>query len=349
MKRIILHIGQSKTGTSAIQDYFAGKLDAGTQIHYPRTGRQGTAHHRIAAALLPADNRPNWVPVQKLEVLSAELERELSRSPHQTALLSSEIFFNNPHVEQVARFLAPYDVTIVALFRRQDLWLDSLLQHQLKVLETNLDPGAWLERLMKSPAIDYSRKISNWERVFGKPAIRIDTFEPASMRRSLGSVFCKLCGIVEDPDVEFHSANEKACRDAVAVLQFLHFEAGIAKERVMALRRPLEEFSRLYPDPMPWKHAFSPAERSRILAHCQEQNADLCENYFSGQRDTLFLDNAVDPLFETYPGLTSDRSEKIINHLALRGADAEILEHLHARFAASGHRRTDDAPALPRQ
>src|SRR5687768_11764911 len=87
MKTIFLHIGSTKTGTTALQSFFslneARLKTAG--IGYPRTGRSGVAHHKLAEVILGRKTARR--PVYR------ELREEIEAAPEQTFVLSSEVFF----------------------------------------------------------------------------------------------------------------------------------------------------------------------------------------------------------------------------------------------------------------
>ncbi|MGV6852729.1 MAG: hypothetical protein ACWA5R_11220, partial [bacterium] len=57
MKKVILHIGTPKTGTSSIQRWLYQHSETLLElgILYPRTGRQGVAHHLIARVIQAND------------------------------------------------------------------------------------------------------------------------------------------------------------------------------------------------------------------------------------------------------------------------------------------------------
>lgn len=292
---------------------------------YPRTGRQGEAHHKIASSLLPPTRRPNWIGPQDKSALRRKLVEELSGDG--VALLSSEIFFGID-VDAVAEFFRDFDVSVVVLLRRQDLWLDSLLQHQLKVLEVSGDTDTWLEDRLASSSINYDLKISGWERVFGHDRVKVETFEQETMRQGLMQMFWALCEVDAPPEFADLAVNEKVSRDATAVLQALHHVAGLEKPVVLSLRRHLEDFSRQNPDPPEWKHIFSPQSRQRILDICAESNARLRARFFGESRSTLFFDNSVASGFARYPGLNPDRVGAIVEHLALNGVAKDLLQQV---------------------
>lgn len=145
--KLIIHIGQPKTATSAIQNHFSANA-SDLQRHgilYPKSFRQGAAHHPIAAALLPPSNHPSWVRKINPDRVSKKLVEEAEEKNCEQILISSEIFYGLTDASDVKFLFSQFDVSVKALLRRQDLWLDSMLQHQLKVLATQEQPETWLE------------------------------------------------------------------------------------------------------------------------------------------------------------------------------------------------------------
>lgn len=305
-KRLILHVGQSKTGTSTIQDFLAHnrrKLWREAGVLYPQAGRQGAAHHRIAALFLPAGNA-GWIRREDAESLRAGLDAECARGSTGTVVVSSEALFNARSIADVRDFFSGFTVEILVILRRQDRWLDSLYQHQLKVGETELDPPAWLAA--RQSTLDYAARVGRWADVFGDAQVRIGVFEPANLAGGLMAFFFRTAGLPVPPGLtEPPARNERLTRDALAYLQQQPRQELSGPQR-QRLRRSLEQWSQQRPDPAGWRYFFSPAERADILARCAATNAAVADRFLPGSDGVLFRDMAIERSFDPYPGLSPE-------------------------------------------
>ncbi len=302
-KRLILHVGQSKTGTSTIQDFLAHnrrRLARQAGLLYPQAGRQGAAHHRIAALFLPAGNA-GWIRREDAEALRASLEEEVEQQGPGAVVISSEALFNARSIEDVRDFFSGFSVEILVILRRQDRWLDSLYQHQLKVGETDLDPQPWLAARVST--LDYAARVGRWADVFGDSHVRVGVFEPANLRDGLMAYFFRQAGLPVPVGLEEPPArNERLSRDALAYLRRVPRQSMTPAER-QSLRRALEAWSQANPDPASWRYFFSPAERADILARCEVANAAVARRFLPESGGVLFRDTAIEAGFEPYPGL----------------------------------------------
>jgi hypothetical protein len=133
LRRILLHIGAHKTGSSVVQSLLKAES---SRLRWQGFGYE-RAFYRLGRLLahrspLPADER---------EAVRLELEARLDGRPEPTIIGSSESLFGDPficyaNVRQVAEdlraLLAGWDVEIVACIRRQDEFVESLYHQHVK-------------------------------------------------------------------------------------------------------------------------------------------------------------------------------------------------------------------------
>ena len=87
-RRLILHAGPHKTGTSAIQAVL--RQQSFSAFYYPRTGQwPDGAHHNLVFSLIPELRRPDAEALEP-ELLLEQLQAELAAVQHDTLLISSE-------------------------------------------------------------------------------------------------------------------------------------------------------------------------------------------------------------------------------------------------------------------
>ncbi len=194
--RLILHIGSHKTGTTGIQRFCGANRDILRQqgVLYPSyelvQDKEHYAHHGLAHGLAGQD--PNW-PVEKVRHF---LKLVAGQCPEDgQVLLSAEPLFRHVignenrksghlpdreywrakkrYIEVVADALQDFDVEIVAVFRKQTEFFNSLYQEMIKVTRFSGTPFEFY--LMKRHEFNYFGQMKTWSECF--PNIRVLIFE----------------------------------------------------------------------------------------------------------------------------------------------------------------------------
>ena len=186
-KRLILHIGMHKTGSSSIQHFLSrNRLAlAAAGVLYPRSvgpdGRRQPKHNAIFSAISHEIDHgaPHPVLGPSSEVIDA-MARRIAVSRAKTAILSAEGFSGeNP---AFARALSPlrerFNVTVVAFLREPGAWLESFYRQMVMSREVREARG--LGEFLAAPSteahLDYMRIIGWWADAFGPEALRIVAF-----------------------------------------------------------------------------------------------------------------------------------------------------------------------------
>jgi hypothetical protein len=172
MRKLILHIGRHKTGTTAIQHFLGDNRDALEACGYyvPLTGRLNAGHHGLSHPLRPRDIAANpAADVAELPVFR-KLRGELGDVPgDQTIVISSEAFQNcRPEIVQQA--FREYDTGIVVYLRNQLEYLASAYVQRVHAT----DYAGTLEdfyRDVYQSGSNYHAFLSGWERCFDRPLI----------------------------------------------------------------------------------------------------------------------------------------------------------------------------------
>ena len=201
-KRLLLHIGLPKTGTTAIQRAFAGSGDLLRQhgIYYPRSEGGPAAQFLHRAALTPNATRRMRPALQDFK---DSLEAEIAALPASihTVVLSSEqcsLFLRTPaQIEALHAMLAPWFETIqvVIYLRRQDAHAASLYGQMLR---RGMIAAPILSEIAAelNGLYDYETLLQDWGKAFGPGTVTPRIFERASLPN--GDVvedFRALCGI----------------------------------------------------------------------------------------------------------------------------------------------------------
>jgi len=215
VRRVIIHIGVRKTGTTSLQRAFEGEK--------PLLAKHGIVYAAPAGKLLPANHMlANALIHQDTAALSEEwLAVEAIAGDAPTILLSSENF-SEAESESIAAFkhlmdrrLSRPDYTIYVGIRR---WADRLIsQWQQSVrfgLMTSLPD--YVASQLAAPAeghlLDISRPIARWSGIFGAPAVMVSAVDRAAEANQdlLVHVFREMLGIDAAELAGRYTANKSA-------------------------------------------------------------------------------------------------------------------------------------------
>lgn len=179
--KIILHIGMSKAGSSAIQKMLNDHREAlrPQGFCYPLTGRKwGLAHYEIVHQVRQQNS------TEAMERALRECEGAL------TGILSCEGFwlFSDEQVALLARALVAHETTVVIYLRQPVRYLRSSYRQAVKVGRTILDWSEYYEAVGKR--LDYPGVLRRWSRWF---QLRVRVYEAA--RCGVDRDFCALLGL----------------------------------------------------------------------------------------------------------------------------------------------------------
>lgn len=154
-RKLILHAGPHKTGTSAIQSVLRQHPFEG--FYYPQTGQWADgAHHNLVFSLVPELRRADGITVEPNELLRL-LQDELAHIQHDTLLISSE-YLSRDCVFTVLTWLIDHDIVDpqgirVVLVDRDDLSRAASLYNQAvkdPYIGETRGPDQWLEEELPS-------------------------------------------------------------------------------------------------------------------------------------------------------------------------------------------------------
>lgn len=174
---LYLHIGWSKTGTSAIQyqlDLQKNMLKQQSILYSSVLQMNDQAHHHFALAFSPIHGYPAKFKVA--EVLDI-IEKEMIAESCSSTLISSELspfYFNNPRFKQwVSKFKK---VVVISTVRRQSDVLISLFNQLVKDPQVRYQ-GTFFQMAMNNlPKLNYYLQMSRWEKEVGKNNIWIVSY-----------------------------------------------------------------------------------------------------------------------------------------------------------------------------
>ena len=320
-RKLILHIGHTKTGTTYLQQLLSDNSDLlkRQSIYYPCNERS-TAQHWLTALLM--DNNQNihdravYLSSQYQDFDYDKMLSELANCPHETILLSSEAMFASViSIDAFNKFLNKINVHIdnvhiIALIRRPDLHFESKLSEVQK------------RRIYRNRNATLRKKVQAFffislASILNKDNITIIPFEKATINKagSLEQLFFNAAGINNDPDFRIpQRVNESLNYNAILFLQQYRdlIHASVIDEERAFLVNQLELYSKMHPN-----------EFDFILPY--EQRKEIYQTFMSslnneftnvGLKPINFTDHTVKQGTEpNYTQLNNAQTEHILDFL----------------------------------
>ena len=184
MKTVILHIGQSKTGTTSLQRFLyqhpewlrdRGYRYLQTGIRYPAVPAQyGLLHDHIERRSI-GPLSPEAVAARD-EAWTAALE-EIEATPAQSVLISCESgwLMSEQDIDYMRKRLSAYRVQILLVLRKPSSYIVSSYKQHLKVGSFD---GSFIEFVDKRRnLVDYRAMMDRWSHAFGLDNLKVLSFE----------------------------------------------------------------------------------------------------------------------------------------------------------------------------
>jgi len=201
-KKLFLHYGMSKTGSSSIQGSLYKKLHD-RDFEYIDLGAASVNTHLITAFsekareshVIKMRGWPQDVIDQKGREVRALLRQSINRSTASNLILSAECLsstFGESDLRRLKNFCDRIDVSsqAVGYVRRPKSFIESIFQQTLKA-----GPGRSLETCHKFYP-NYQRRFARFDAVFGPENVHCWLFSPQQLYRGdVVSDFCKRTGI----------------------------------------------------------------------------------------------------------------------------------------------------------
>lgn len=216
---LILHIGQSKTGTSSLQSLLAEERKTLSKqgILYPDISLGGSAlelleHNAFAESLSGIKRYPRLEPEEWAEQFKKQMQEQTCHS----LLLSAESFFGTPQIwtvgpaedffalhkkkiERLSALLPAQKTHIVLYLRRQDLWLESAIGHIIRyegLLGQKIYENDEQLTSLLAPHLNYLRLVDLWQDTLKPDKFSIIPYERDALENGdTGQDFLKRTGL----------------------------------------------------------------------------------------------------------------------------------------------------------
>jgi len=171
--KLILHIGQQKTGTTSLQRFLFDNYNTLIQhkILYPRS--LGTEHFKQHFLFKHCNDLFN----DSLALKESLLE-EINKTNTTTVICSDENLFFGKRVnkDKIVKFLKSIfdEIEVLVYLRRQDLHIPSHYQQSLKSTVT-LNFDEWISKAIYSGYYDYNNVLNDWQKYLPDSKFTIKT------------------------------------------------------------------------------------------------------------------------------------------------------------------------------
>lgn len=239
-RKVIVHIGLEKTGTTSIQRALLAATDAllAQGIHFDTffgstvAGSRGNSVGLVLAAQSP--QRRRWrdaaAPAVAASFDDYQMRPDDPAGAVQTLLFSAEHLSSQlTDLEEIRRLKAFLDtlgseIRIVVYLRRHDRLADSLVNEYIKAggVFHLRDRGAVVDRILKGGKLHYGKVIGRYVDVFGRDSVVIRKFDKADLiAGDIVADFAATCGF-RMPKAAATYANTSLSLEALYVLSILN-------------------------------------------------------------------------------------------------------------------------------
>jgi len=305
-KKIYLHIGYHKTGTTAIQTtlFDHQRLLEKQGYYYPTSSISSIAHHNIAWELQSH---------QKFNVSDGSLQQlilEIDQTTSSSIIISSEEFSRLTHnqIQKLAQAFMKYNVTIIVYLRRQDQLLQSIWAQTVKDGKQKRSFDAWLEKsvfkyigddpIYKNARhkLNYALATKEWAEAFGENNIRVRVYDKSI--KNILKDFLTACDMqdtswVPDPARNNVSPSIKTLETIRLISNSLNSLPKNVKHDTTYVT--LFQSIRDQANALGWNteklNLITPEIYSQIMEPLTESNNQVAQKYLG--RDTLFVDDSV--------------------------------------------------------
>ena len=305
-RKLVLHIGTHKTGTTAIQNTLAANRTAlGRQGYvYPLAsmhfkGVQDSRNAYFLGRLVKDAVKPGSIPADKLQ-LAQTCRREIAAyadAPEDVILSDERLWYSSTGYARYWDALRAClegmgfaEFRIIVYLRRQDRFAEALWNQFVKG-DTRLTDSlaTYLASDTVSRICNYAEGLDALAAVFGKKALSVRIFDRAQMTGAdVVPDFLDTVGVDSSDfaDLREKERNVRLSNDAVEVKRLINASPAY-RSLPNFMSAPLLEYSSAHPES--GKTNLLPAtERARFLARFEKGNAYVAREYLGIPDSVLF-------------------------------------------------------------
>lgn len=326
---IIFHIGTYKTGTSAIQKFLQDNEDELMELGvcYPTFQVDEPDHisyEKNGDFLVSFDEyRSKGIPFPYVDLL-VDVAKEYGK-----LLISSETLWS---VRDKKGFFSAYcnqgvDIKVIVYLRRQDLYLESLVNQAIQVNKNYVPELPYhfpecANKLPVYPGIDYFAELEQIRTVIGRENMIVQLYDKAEYlggKKDIYSEFLSFLSVEEDKQMplmrptgdvnpSFHRElmEMKRCFNRIPVFlqKPINFQENLQK--ISGFFKEESKFS---------KHLFSEEHAKEMLLMFEESNEKLRKTYFPDRPAPLFSTNMTGMEKPILEGPTNEIATVTFGHL----------------------------------
>jgi hypothetical protein len=292
MKKIYLHIGTHKTGTTALQFFLWNNRIRLKELGflYPTIGLGGGYSHGVLANIIKPNNRDD-----RLTEYRNKFNREIGRSDAPNILLSSEVFMEGLNIAgSVRQFVDQdaFDVIIIVYLRNQVDWLQSVFNEVIRDPYRRFTGDIFQLREYQQQYHDYERILEPWVKHFGDDAIVVRPYGNFRYKNAIFHDFLNAVGIKDldsfNYDVKNTNENIRLHPLATEFLRRANRFAMMRDEYCMVVDE-LSRLSTILADKYGENYiTIAPETKNEIVAKFEARNRELFRRYAGLKDMSLF-------------------------------------------------------------
>ncbi|WP_144259755.1 hypothetical protein [Methylocystis sp. ATCC 49242] len=304
MRKLILHIGMPKTGTTSLQNFFAENRDflerdyfSYPDFNVPSEDFPTPLHistgngNALVYSIFDKVGRMNCPPSLKYEKIIEDLSNFIESAPSNRCVISHEDLIWIPPtnwLNELVPVLADrkIEVVVIVYIREQSAWLASNFQQHVKQLYAKLPPAQHIARYLHT--CEYLRIARTYSKVVGKNNIVVRLLDGRVITHNLVADFMDAFGLDSYPfqDIRIPTANESMSHIATEILWRANNFAISDKNKINMLREISSITSTLNKTP---RYVLPNPLIDFVRAYFRKNNEDLAAEFLAPEAGAALL------------------------------------------------------------